>query len=104
MTSSWRTTKASRGRRYRDSLAAFQVWYRQSYNAAPDAKLLTDEEVRDYRAFLTGVKGYKAATVNVYLAPLRAIVRYEGRTLKVKGVRQTRPLIERCTWSATWAG
>ena len=54
-------------RRYRDSLAAFRVWYRQSYNAAPDAKLLTDEEVRDYRAFLTGVKGYKAATVNAYL-------------------------------------
>ena len=54
----------------------------------------TDEEVRDYRAFLTGVKGYKAATVNAYLAPLRAIVRDQGRTLKVKGVRQTRPLIE----------
>ena len=50
--------------------------------------------MRDYRAFLTGVKGYKAATVNAYLAPLRAIVRDQGRTLKVKGVRQTRPLIE----------
>jgi len=81
-------------RRYRDSLAAFQVWYAQSYNAAPDARLLSDEEVRDYRAFLTGVKGYKAATVNAYLAPLRAIVRDQGRTLKVKGVRQTRPLLE----------
>ena len=46
-------------RRYRDSLAAFQSWYVQSYNAAPDAKLLTDEEVRDYSAFLTAVKGYK---------------------------------------------
>lgn len=50
--------------------------------------------MRDYRAFLTGAKGYKAATVNAYLAPLRAIVRDQGRTLKVKGVRQTRPLIE----------
>ncbi len=81
-------------RRYRDSLAAFQAWYVQSYDATPDAKLLTDEEVRGYRVFLTGVKGYKAATVNAYLAPLRAIVRDQGRTLKVKGVRQTRPLIE----------
>jgi len=62
-------------RRYRDPLAAFQIWYVQFYNAAPDAKLLTDEEVRNYRAFLAGVKGYKAATVNAYLAPLRAIVR-----------------------------
>ena len=81
-------------RRYRGLVAAFQVWYAESYTATPDAKLLTDEEVRDYRAFLTGVKGYKAATVNAYLAPLRAIVRDQGRTLKVKGVRQTRPLIE----------
>lgn len=93
-TPSWRTTKGITHRRYRDSLAAFQAWYVQSYDVAPDAKLLTDEEVRDYRAFLTGIKGYKAATVNAYLAPLRAIVRDQGRTLKVKGVRQTRPLIE----------
>ena len=26
--------------------------------------LLTDDEVRDYRVYLTGVKGYEAATVN----------------------------------------
>lgn len=74
--------------RYAAGLAAFRAWYRQSYADEPDATLLTDDEVRDYRVYLTGVKGYKAATVNVYLAPIRAIVRAQGRTLKVKGVKQ----------------
>jgi integrase/recombinase XerD len=50
--------------------------------------------VRDYRAYLTGVKGYKAATVNAYLVPIRAIVRAQGRTLKVKGVKQVQGPVE----------
>jgi len=50
--------------------------------------LLTDDELRDYRVCLTGAKGYKVATVNAYLASIRAIVRPYGRTLKVKGVKQ----------------
>jgi len=49
--------------------------------------LLADEEVRDYRVYLTDVKSYKAATVNSYLTPIRAIVRAQGRTLKVKGTK-----------------
>ena len=73
--------------RYAAGLAAFRAWYLQSYSDEPDATLLTDDEVRDYRVYLTGVKGYKAATVNAYLAPIRAIVRAQGRTLKVKGVK-----------------
>ena len=81
-------------RRYRDALAAFCAWYVQTNKAEPDAALLVDEEVRDYRAYLTGVKGYKAATVNAYLAPLRALVQAQGRTLKVKGVRQVRPAVD----------
>lgn len=81
-------------RRYRDALAAFRAWYAQTNKAEPDAALLVDEEVRDYRVYLTGVKGYKAATVNAYLAPLRALVRAQGRTLKVKGVRQVRPAVD----------
>ena len=60
----------------------------------PDAALLTDDEVRDYRVYLTGVKGYKAATVNGYLAPIRALVRAQGRTLKVKGVKQVQGPVE----------
>jgi integrase/recombinase XerC len=74
--------------RYAASLRSFEEWYRQSYAEAPDAKLLTDVEVRDYRAYLMTVKGYKAATVNSRLAPIRALVREHGRTLRVKGVKQ----------------
>ncbi len=58
--------------RYAASLRSFEEWYRQSYSDAPDAKLLTEIEVRDYRAYLMTVKGYKAATVNTRLAPIRA--------------------------------
>ena len=60
--------------RYAAALAAFAAWYAQSYNDEPDATLLTDEEIRAYRIYLTG-KGLKAATVNAYLAPLRVLVR-----------------------------
>jgi site-specific recombinase XerD len=81
-------------RRYQDSLAAFCVWYAQTYDEEPDARMLTDEEVRDYRVYLLDVRGYKAATINAYLAPIRSIVRQQGRSLKVKGVCQTQPLIE----------
>ena len=61
--------------RYPTGLVSFRAWYRQSYADEPDAALLTDDEVRDYRVHLTTVKGCKAATVNAYLAPIRAIVR-----------------------------
>jgi hypothetical protein len=64
---------------YTTGLASFRVWYLQSYSDEPDATLLTDDEVRDYCVYLTGVKGYKAATVNAYLAPIRAIVRAQGQ-------------------------
>ena len=80
--------------RYTTGLASFRAWYLQSYCDEPDAALLTDDEVRDYRVYLTGVKGYKAATGNAYLAPIRAIVRAQGRTLKVKGVKQVQKPVD----------
>ena len=43
--------------RYAAGLAAFRAWCVQSYSDEPDAALLTDDEVRDYRIYLTGVKG-----------------------------------------------
>jgi hypothetical protein len=64
--------------RYAAGLAVFRTWYLRSYSDKPDATLLTDDEVRDYRdyrVYLTGVKGHKAATVDAYLASIRAIVR-----------------------------
>ena len=80
--------------RYAAGLAAFRTWYLQSYGDEPDAALLTDDEVRDYRVYLTGVKGYKAATVNAYLASIRALVRAQGHTLKVKGRKQVQAPVE----------
>ena len=50
--------------------------------------------MHDRRVQLSGVKGYKAATVNAYLAPIRAIVCAEGRTLKVKSVKQVQAPVE----------
>lgn len=74
--------------RYTAGLAAFATWYQERFGEEPDANLLTDEEARAYRVYLTG-KSYKAATVNAYLAPLRALVAEiaHGRSLKVKGVK-----------------
>ena len=88
--------------RYAAGLASFRAWYAQNYPNDPDVSLLTDDEVRDYRVHLTTVKGYKAATVNAYLAPIRAIVRAQGRTLKVKGVKQVQkpPEASRCAGRA----
>jgi len=80
--------------RYAAGLDSFRAWYLQSYPDEPDAALLTDDEVRNYRVYLTGVKGYKAATVNAYLAPIRALVRAQGRALKVKGVKQVQGPME----------
>ena len=70
--------------RYAAGLASFCAWYVQGYSDEPDAVLLTDDEVRDYRVYLTGVKGHKAATVNAYLAPIRALVRAQVARSKSK--------------------
>lgn len=69
---------------YQAALAAFAAWYQERFDEEPDARLLTDEEARAWRVHLTG-KGYQAATVNGYLAPLRALVAAvtHGRSLKV---------------------
>ena len=73
---------------YTAALAAFATWYQESFAEEPDARLLTDEEARAWRVHLTS-KGYQAATVNAYLAPLRALIAAvnPGRGLKVKGVK-----------------
>jgi hypothetical protein len=63
-------------------LTSFHRRHVQSYPDEPDVVLLTDEEVRDYRVYLTGIKGYKAATVNAYQTPIRAIVRAQPGRLR----------------------
>jgi len=79
-------------RRYAAALTQFATWYQQIYRAAPDAALLTAEEVRAYRNALSA-RGLQAATVNVHLAALRGQVRSCGRAVRVKGVRRVLPAI-----------
>ena len=82
------THRGSTETQYRIALDDFLAWYHQSYSEDPDPELLTDEEVRDWRAYLTGVKKYAASTVNVRLSALKGLVRHAGGRLEVKGVRK----------------
>jgi len=84
-------------RRYADALADFHRWYVGTYGEEPDARLLTREEAREYRAYLSGTRGLKASTVNGRLAALRSLVRFHGRTLRVRGVRRVEAPVEALT-------
>lgn len=79
---------------YHLSLTQFHDWYTTSYDEVPDATLLTDEEAREWRAFLLNVKRVSAATVNQRLAALRGLARHHGRPLTVKGVKKVAPPLE----------
>lgn len=79
--------------RYAAALAQFSAWYTAQYQTEPDAALLTAEELRTYRNALSA-QGLQAATVNLRLAALRALLRAQGRTVKVKGVKQVAPAVE----------
>jgi len=84
-------------RRYADALADFHRWYVGTYGEEPDALLLTREEAREYRAYLSGTRGLKASTVNGRLAALRSLIRFHGRTLRVRGVRRVEAPVEALT-------
>lgn len=73
-------------RRYQDALSAFHTWYVTEYQHTPDAALLTVAELAAYRTYLSVTRGLKAATVNLQLAALRALLRTQGRSIKLKGV------------------
>jgi integrase/recombinase XerC len=80
--------------RYRHALEDFAAWYRGTYGEEPEPRLLTDEEAREWRVHLTGVKKYAAATVNVRLSALKGLVRHAGGRLEVKGMRKVQQPIE----------
>ena len=90
--------KSLNGERTRKSYAAaledFRRWYVGSYGVEPDASMLTDEEARDWRAFLATVRRLSAATVNQKLAALKGLVRFHGRELNVKGMKRVIPPVE----------
>lgn len=82
------TRRSSTVTQYRRALDDFTTWYHGSCGEPPEPKLLTDEEVREWRAYLTGVKRYAASTVNLKLSALKGAVRHVGHvtTLVAAGV------------------
>jgi site-specific recombinase XerD len=79
---------------YRLGLRHFAHWYVQTYGEPPDPALLTGVEAREWRDFLSGERGLKAATVNQRLAALKGFARFCGRPLAVQGVKSVRSPIE----------
>lgn len=77
---------------YLRAIQSFENWYRFSFGEQPDYKLVTSVEIKDYMAHLQ-VKHLSAASVNLHLAAIRALIRHHGRSLRIRGPRQTRPPI-----------
>lgn len=69
------------------------TWYATTYPEEPDANLLTEEEARDWRGYLSVVQQLSAATVNQRLAALRGIARHHGRPLKIQGMKKMAPVV-----------
>ena len=104
-------------RAYKHALERFELWYRQTYGEDPEPELMTDQEARDWRAYLTGVKKYAASTVNVRLSALLGAVRFAGGHLEIDYLKQVQPpvdpltgrqlgrlirVVERHTWGPVW--
>ena len=89
-----RTLRESTATQYRMALEDFHRWYVQTYGEEPDPVLLTDEEAREYVAYLSGVRNLKAATVNLRLSALKGLARFCGRKLTVRGVRKVEQPVE----------
>lgn len=88
------TLRERTGERYGRALAGFATWYEGTYGAAPDPALLTDEEAREWRGFLVGVRGYSASTVNVRLSAIKGLARFCGNRIEARGMRKVDPPIE----------
>lgn len=82
---------------YRRALEDFAEWYRGTYGEDPEPELLTDEEAREWRAFLIGVRKYAASTVNVRLAALKGVAQYAGGHIDIKGMRKVSRPVEPLT-------
>jgi len=103
--------------KYAYALERFEAWYRQTYGDEPDAVLMTNQEARDWRAYMITVKKYAASTVNVRLSALTGVVRHSGGHLGIEYVKQVdKPVdpltgrelgrlvraIEQHQWGPTW--
>ena len=88
------TLRTSTAHQYRLALDDFHRWYIGTYGEEPDPALLTDEEAREYVAYLSTVRNLKAATVNLRLTAVRGLARSCGRRITVRGVRQVQAPVE----------
>ncbi len=88
------TCTAATGEQYRRALDDFAEWYRGSYGELPDPTMLTDEEVREWRGYLSSVRQYAASTVNVRLAAVKGATGYVGNEISTRGVRQVDKPVE----------
>lgn len=79
--------------KYGYALDRFRAWYRMTYGEAPEASLMTNQEARDWRAHMTGVKKYAASTVNVRLSALTGVVRHAGGHIRVSYIKTVQPPI-----------
>jgi len=80
--------------RYRAALEEFTAWYRRTNGGEPDWNLLTPVEVKDYTAYLQSVRGLSPASVNLRLAAVRSLLKFLGRSLRVKGPKQVTPPVK----------
>ncbi len=71
---------------YNRALLSFHNWYLSTYAEEPSAPLLTDVEVREWRNYLSIVRKFSAATVNLHLSAIHSLVRHYGGALQVKGM------------------
>ncbi len=91
------TLTPSTADQYRVALDDFAEWYSHTYGETPDPERLTDEEAREWRGYLSGVKNYAASTVNVRLSAIRGLARYHGEPVEVQGVRKVQAPVDPLT-------
>lgn len=73
---------------YSRALISFHDWYTATYDEELSTLLLTSDEVRKWRTYLSIACQLSAATVNLHLSAIRSLVRHYGGSLQVKGIRQ----------------
>jgi integrase/recombinase XerC len=80
--------------RYRAALEEFTAWYRRTNGGEVDWNLLTPVEVKDYLAYLQSVRELSPASVHLRLAAIRSLLKFLGRSLRVKGPKQVTPPVK----------
>ena len=72
---------------YTSDASLFALWFEQTNGYVLLSTRFTPTDVKEYKAFLLA-RGSKPATVNRKLAALKALAKFYGVTLEVKGVEQ----------------